>query len=207
VNDHTKILPPIDLCAGYTMLEAVARSLTLAPLLLEKATEATDALERLKFCTSFSLSIGLLSFEVEIPLKSYMGETYQGWINGCPVYVEHISSSPIIFALFMQGRGYKLYGKYKSITELYSNELSNFSEADYVIEFESCKERVHIRAPFIDVEGLAYGDRIFKLRDSSYCFDETNLLFSEMNFCSIDVSLPWPFKYNKYFDKVEGDIK
>jgi hypothetical protein len=47
------------------------------------------------------------------------------------------------------------------------------------------------------VEGLAYGDRIFKLRDSSYCFDETNLLFSEMNFCSIDVSLPWPFKYNK----------
>jgi hypothetical protein len=150
-NDHHKVIPPIDLCASYTMLEAIARSLTLAPLLLERAVDARDVLERFKFCTSFSLSIGLLSFEVNIPLKSYTGETYQGWINGCPIYLEQISNSPNVITLFMQGRGYKLYGSYKYITELYSNELSNFSEADYAIEFENCKQRVHIRAPFIDV--------------------------------------------------------
>jgi hypothetical protein len=46
------------------------------------------------------------------PFNPILGETYQTIIDGCPVYGEQISHHPPISAVFMKGRGYKIYGHF-----------------------------------------------------------------------------------------------
>jgi hypothetical protein len=58
----------------------------------------------------FGLGCGLMGLEMDKPFNPILGETYQGWMNGCPVFLEQISHHPPIAAFFLQGRGYKVYG-------------------------------------------------------------------------------------------------
>lgn len=73
LSDRPKMAPPIEICSPVTLLEQISHTLALAPLLLERAMEATSTVERFKHCTSFCLSIGLLSLRIDIPLKVYPG--------------------------------------------------------------------------------------------------------------------------------------
>ena len=57
----------------------------------------------------FSLAYGNLYIDMEKPFNPILGETFQGWVNGCPVYAEQISHHPPISAIYMVGRGYKVY--------------------------------------------------------------------------------------------------
>jgi hypothetical protein len=52
----------------------------------------------------------LIYMTMEKPFNPILGETYQSWIDGCPVYFEQISHHPPIAAYLMIGRGYKLSG-------------------------------------------------------------------------------------------------
>jgi|JI6StandDraft_1071083.scaffolds.fasta_scaffold41089_6 hypothetical protein len=104
----------------------------------------------------------------------------------------------------MEGRGYKLYGTYKQQIQYQSNELFDSSEADYVIEFNSGSERVHVRPPPMSCNGLVGNERILTLRDNGYCFDEAHLLFAEMSFSKKGF---WSFKQPVLFDSLEGDIR
>jgi len=64
----------------------------------------------MKHCLIFGLTNSLLSFDIEKPFNPILGETYQGFIDGCPIYAEQISHHPPISALLFFGRGYKVYG-------------------------------------------------------------------------------------------------
>lgn len=52
----------------------------------------------------------LNTFGMSKSFNPLIGETYQGLIDGCPVYAEQISHHPPISSSFMIGRGYKFYG-------------------------------------------------------------------------------------------------
>jgi len=66
--------------------------------------------ERLKYCFIFGLTNSLLYVDIEKPFNPILGETYQGFIAGCPVYAEQVSHHPPVTAIYMVGRGYKIYG-------------------------------------------------------------------------------------------------
>lgn len=53
-------------------------------------------------------SIGniLLYIDMAKPFNPILGETYQGFIDACPLYGEQISHHPPISSIFMAGRGY-----------------------------------------------------------------------------------------------------
>jgi len=71
-------------------------------------------------------------------MKLYPGDTHQCWLNGCPLFMEVLRLEPEMqVAIFMEGRGYKLYGTYRQINQFSSNELFDLSQADYVVEFTS----------------------------------------------------------------------
>lgn len=67
-------------------------------------------MERLKYCFIFGLTNSLLYVDIEKPFNPILGETYQGFIAGCPVYAEQVSHHPPVTAIYMVGRGYKIYG-------------------------------------------------------------------------------------------------
>ena len=53
----------------------------------------------------------VLYLSMEKPFNPILGETFQCWINGCPLYAEQISHHPPIGALMFKGRGYEVSGK------------------------------------------------------------------------------------------------
>lgn len=57
------------------------------------------------------------------PFNPLLGETYQGFIDGCPIYGEQISHHPPITSVYMVGRGYKVYGTFESKAHLGFNNV------------------------------------------------------------------------------------
>ena len=63
----------------------------------------------------------------EKPFNPILGETYQGMIDGCPVYAEQISHHPPIASLLMKGRGYTVYGSLETKSELGLNSATGIN--------------------------------------------------------------------------------
>jgi len=60
----------------------------------------------MKRAICFSVGNILLYLEMTKPFNPVLGETYQGFIDGCPIYGEQTSHHPPISSLFFVGRGY-----------------------------------------------------------------------------------------------------
>ena len=63
----------------------------------------------------------LVYLTMEKPFKPILGETYQCWIDGCPVYFEQICHHPPIASYLMKGRGYDIYGTMEAKMDLSIN--------------------------------------------------------------------------------------
>lgn len=75
------------------------------PHFLENKINATP-LERMKGVLAFSLGTIVLYLEMTKPFNPILGETYQGFIDGCPIYGEQISHHPPTSSILFVGRGY-----------------------------------------------------------------------------------------------------
>ena len=101
---------PVDIFNTDSYIQRTCVGLGLAPTFLEKAAVTSDPVERFKYCLAFGYTFTVLCFDVEKPFNPILGETYQGYIRGCPVYAEQISHHPPISSYLMMGRGYRAYG-------------------------------------------------------------------------------------------------
>lgn len=111
---------PVDIFASKSNLELFADSLCYAPLLLERGVKK-NTLEKFKMVTAVGISMSSLYLIMQKPFNPILGETFQAWVNGCPVYGEQISHHPPISALMFVGRGYTITGKNK-LTKVNSNQ-------------------------------------------------------------------------------------
>lgn len=82
----------------------------------------------MKYVMLYALSVSIFSINVKKPFNPILGETYQSWINGCPVYVEQISHHPPISSYYLIGRGYRAYGSIGLKANFGINWIYGFSE-------------------------------------------------------------------------------
>lgn len=101
---------PIEIFGIDSNLERIARGYIYAPLLLEKAAALDDPIERMKYVFCFALGFSTSYIKMEKPFNPVLGETYQGVIDGCPVYAEQISHHPPISSMLFIGRNYRVHG-------------------------------------------------------------------------------------------------
>ena len=110
--------------------------MTLAPQIFEKAiSESSNALDRFKSCLTFGLSHTILSLDIEKPFNPILGQTYQGYIAGCPVYGEQISHHPPISSMLFYGRGFKIFGNLEVKGDAGLNSATVYNEGALKIEF------------------------------------------------------------------------
>ena len=81
----------------------------------------------MKLCIIVGLSNSLFYLDAEKPFNPILGETYQGFIDGCPVYADQISHHPPITAYYMLGRGYKIYGSIEAKVNLHLNSADGIN--------------------------------------------------------------------------------
>jgi len=70
---------------------------------------------------------------MEKPFNPILGETYQCWIDGCPVYFEQIAHHPPVASYLMIGRGYKLYGTMEAKMDLSINSGTGVNEGIFTV--------------------------------------------------------------------------
>ena len=70
------------------------------------------------------------------PFDPTLGETYQGLIDGCPIYLEQISHHPPISRYQIYGRGYKIYGAVEPKISLGLNCIRGWNPHKAFVHFD-----------------------------------------------------------------------
>ena len=99
---------PVIICAKDSNLQRLSRGWKFAPIFLQQAAKTKSNVERLKLAIAFMLGYSVTYVNIEKPFNPILGETYQAWIKGCPIYAEQISHHPPITSLLFYGRGYRI---------------------------------------------------------------------------------------------------
>lgn len=108
-NSCMNVSLPIQLFRKESFLVCIAQNMTYSPLLIEPFVKA-DPLERMKNLAIFEISINALALSTKKPFNPILGETYQGEIAGCPIFLEQISHHPPVTSIYFVGRGFRMYG-------------------------------------------------------------------------------------------------
>lgn len=69
------------------------------------------------------------------PFNPILGETYQAFIDGCPIYGEQTSHHPPISSLLMVGREYFISANLEAKVEIGMNSASGTNFGEYHIAF------------------------------------------------------------------------
>ena len=169
-----KVSMPVFIFERRTNLERFAQAFGCAPDFLDKAAQCTDKVERLKLVTAFLLNIQILYLTLEAPFNPILGETFQSYINGCPLYFEQVAHHPPICSWILYGRGYRFYGSLESTAEAHMNSFEGRNLGTMKIEFYDNQssnkkyEMIHLVCPTCVLSGTAVGDRTFNLEVTDY---------------------------------------
>ena len=120
----------------------------------------------MKLASLFAIANPIAFLTMEKPFNPILGETFQGWINGCPVYLEQVSHHPPIASVYFVGRGYTISASLESRAEIFINSGTGCTDGVYKIVFEDGTDFNFITPKGL-VSGMAYGDRKFDFTDKS----------------------------------------
>ena len=126
---------PVQLCNERSFVGSISNCFAYSPILLEKAAQSRNPVERLKAVVCNTFGILLLHLQIDKPFNPILGETYQALIDGCPVYGEQVSHHPPVSRFFMKGRGYTLYGTQQPVISIGLNSVSACTEGAFRTSF------------------------------------------------------------------------
>ena len=197
---------PIQLFSTESNLERFSKSFSFAPTFLEKAAQCKSPVQRLidVFCFGWGTSASYIMMEK--PFNPILGETYQGMIDGCPVYAEQTSHHPPIASLFMKGRGYTVYGSLESKVEFGLNYATGINAGEIHVCFDENnlkRNKVRFSCCAGTISGLIYGDRKLSIVKQTYYIDEDNRLLCIFNWGKNKKANNDYCHFNDYF---EGEI-
>lgn len=135
----------------------------------------------MKSAIIFAHTNSTLYVDIDKVFNPILGETYQGYIDGCPVYAEQISHHPPISSILLVGRGYKVHASLESKVFIHLNSADGVNEGFYNIEFEDGGKIVFQTCPG-EFSGLNYGDRLFHYIGKTFIIDSKNKLFCYLKF-------------------------
>lgn len=90
-------------------------------------------MEQFKYVLGAGIPSSLIYLTMEKPFNPILGETYQCWVDGCPIYFEQISHHPPIAAFIMKGRGYTVSGNVEAKMDLSINSGTGNNEGVFCI--------------------------------------------------------------------------
>lgn len=126
---------PVTIFKKQSHLKSVARNFSFAPIFFEKVVNSSPE-EKIKAAVLFQISTAILVISMNKPFNPILGETYQGFIDDCPVFLEQISHHPPICRYIFYGRGYKIYGTIEPKIALGLNCVKGWSSPLNYIQFD-----------------------------------------------------------------------
>jgi hypothetical protein len=138
---------PIEIFEPRSELERNAACLGFAPYFLDKAAELTDPVEQMKYAVAFVVARLHFMIEQRKPFNPILGETYQGYVDGCPFFYEQICHHPPILASQLLGRGYIVEGSLEGCGSISVNTFNGMFRGLERIKFLKTGNTLYVRYP------------------------------------------------------------
>jgi hypothetical protein len=132
--------------------------------------------------TLFVLSLPSLELRAEKPFNPILGETFQGFLGGIPIYYEQISHHPPISAYYMKSPDFEFYGNLISYAEMGVNSGVGGNSGIMHIKFPRTGTHFECSLPPCELSGMVIGQRRFKVINRGFIVEREKLLFSEFSF-------------------------
>jgi len=176
---------PVSIFEARSQIEREAYSLLYAPAFLEKAGTMTDKFEQFKLTVSFFVASLHLGVNPEKPFNPVIGETFQGMINGSPIYGEQVSNHPPALALKMLGRNFTFDGATEFHAAISINSVKSGKLGFLNVRYPNTGVTIKAQYPLGMMTGTTIGKRIFQFVDKFYIFDSENRFYAEIDFDSV----------------------
>lgn len=173
---------PLEVFEPRSFLERLARSFGHAPVFLEKAGALANVVEQMKYTVSFFLSSIVLCIQQEKPFNPILGETFQGRINGFPIYMEQVSHHPAITYYLMKGKNYWFCGSHEAVANLGANTLAAEQKGTPMVRFPINNTSIYFKWPMFVIHGAAVGTRYLNFYSKAFAFEKTHGLLCEIVF-------------------------
>jgi len=192
ILDLLKISRPAIISYPKTYLECIAGDFVYTDL-LDKAAEAKDPIERLKYVVAFYIA-GLHVNPIEMgsngPLNPILGETYYAEKEtGTKIWLEQITHHPPVTAYIMEHAqgAYRVHGTGETIAKMAGmNGIDAQRAGEVVLEFKD-EAKIFVKCPEMRIDGLVMGDRTINYNKSFTLIDQKNNVSAEVNFNYVDV--------------------
>ena len=194
----TKICLPVTVFEPRSYLERQADTLIYAPYFLEKAGTLRNTFEQFRLTIAHFLATLHVDINPQKPFNPILGETFQGIIAGCPVYIEQISHHPPISAYQMIGKNFEIHGRSEFTASLSINSIKTRKVGFPKVTFERTKTVVVAQYPEVLMSGTTIGKQTLKITGKFYVFDLENNYYAEIDFDCRESSL---FKPKRTIDQ------
>ena len=171
---------PIFIFDKRTLLELWVWQNAYCDEFLQKAAQATNPVERIKYTTTFALTKLHLTVSQQKPFNPILGETFQCKIGDSMIYLEQTSHHPPRSHFYVVGKDYKLYGYNEPEASAGANSISVCSKGKLYVEF-SDGDKHEIYYPPMLLGGTVMGKRTIDFTGTLEVIDEKNDLFCIVN--------------------------
>jgi hypothetical protein len=149
---------------------------------MDVAVLLDDPVEQMKWVMSFVLARLHFTIEQRNPFNPILGETFEAFIDSCPIYLEQISHHPRVAALQFYGRGYTIDATLESVGAISVNTFKAGYAGLERITFHRTGQTYYIRYPWGLVEGVLYGKRLQYFCKSLRIMDAKHHLYGRLKF-------------------------
>ncbi|CAD8126712.1 unnamed protein product [Paramecium sonneborni] len=194
---------PVYVFEKQSNLQRYANSLTYLQYLDEAVKK--DYLFQFKNFLPYGYGTIILYLNMWKPFNPILGETYSGFINGCPIYAEQVSHHPPISNLLIYGKGYRVNHRLCTIASISANSVSGINQGyTKVLFYESNNELIFLPCSGL-YTGTLYGDKLFQMVGKFHVIDLKNKLVAEIKLNPYPGSI-WKKRREYLDDYFEGYI-
>jgi hypothetical protein len=161
---------PIKIFEPRSTLQRITDNFCYITTFLKKANDATDPLERAKYCLTCLISGICMSGSQKKPFNPYLGETLEAeFSDGSKLYMEHTSHHPPISNFYIAtSYGAKVHGRFEQVADMGANSMDIIYRGPLNIQFSDGK-RVTLFYPVAHTTGVVWSSRTFRF-DKRGCF-------------------------------------
>eukprot|EP00828_Plagiopyla_frontata_P032168 TRINITY_DN4197_c0_g1_i1.p1 TRINITY_DN4197_c0_g1~~TRINITY_DN4197_c0_g1_i1.p1 ORF type:complete len:574 (+),score=57.56 TRINITY_DN4197_c0_g1_i1:565-2286(+) len=173
---------PVVVFSDSSVLGRLAECFVFAPNFFEKAGALSNPLDQFKQVLAFNIAVLHFGIEQTKPFNPILGETFQAFINGAPLYMEQICHHPPISALQVYGKNYYMDGKWELAANMHTNSLTGKQIGLGHIKFLNNQTEIFFSRPASEISGLLWGQRVVNYAGKSILYDVQNQLYCELLF-------------------------
>lgn len=114
------------------------------------------------------------------PFNPILGETFQAYLGGIPIYYEQVSHHPPISSYYMKCEEFTMHGYLNAVVNVSLNSGSGGNSGIMNIEMKN-GNKFHLSFFPADISGLIYGKRKYAATHKAFVFNRENRLFVELS--------------------------